>query len=200
MKTTEEREVTPQWGGVGNLGVFAIKPIVFDVQSLRDAVNDDKYAPGLVHLVNSQAHIAFSGKTVHDPIRNELEKKHGEPEAKKLKEWYQARYEEAKKMAASLVPTLTFNYVEKTKDWTVNVFAKRGTAQSRKPVLAQYDGVEKGIKANWTTMGSIGQAKVIESLKLDVTVGESVEAALKALEAKYSRPVAVDIDGLFATE
>jgi precorrin isomerase len=200
MKTKEEREVTPQFGGAGNLGVYAITPTVFDVEALRSASQDDSLAKAMAHLLNSQCHIAFSGRMVYDQVREALEKKHGEPEAKKLKEWHVTHYAEAKELAKEVVATTDFDYVSEFRRWATEVFAKRGTAQSKKPVLAQYDGVEKGIRTKWDNMSVMEQQKVIDSLKLNITTAATTEQALAALEAKYARPVAVDVEGLFATE
>jgi hypothetical protein len=194
MKTTEEREVMPQFGGIGkNLGTYTINPVVFTPEALREAVSEAIVERGICHLLNSQAHINFSGTTVYKAVRAKLEEKYGKPETKGAKEWHERHHAEAVRMASEMVPTMEFDYVEKVKEWARTDFANRGTSKNR-PVLKEYDAVERFIDTRWAAAKAEAKGMCISQCKLEGVTVESSAVEVKAQLAKqYQRPVALDL-------
>lgn len=196
MKTTEEREVTPQFGGLKNknLGVYTINPVVFTPETLDEAIAESIVKRGICHLLNSQAHINFAGPTVYKAVRAKLEAKHGKPAPKGLTEWHETHYEEAKQLAAELVKTLEFDYVARVTEWAKTDFANRGTASAKRPVLKEYDAVEGFITKRWAVAKEAAKQMCIDQCKLEgVTVQSTSEEVLAQLAKQYQRPVAVDL-------
>jgi len=186
-----EREVTPQFGGAGNLGTFKLNYRGFEgrLEELTATPEREAY---LAHMLNGQANISYPGPEIAGHVRKVLQEKYGKPESKGSLEWHQKHLEEAKKIAEILMKDYTIDFVDAFVS-AANRHAKRGQGEAKRTPLADFIRVETFIVGKWSTAKEETKKKLVEQLKLE---GETQEEVLASLRKKYCAPVVLDLDAL----
>jgi hypothetical protein len=224
MTVVSSRDVAPQWGGGKglNLGEFTVNAVEFSGAGLVALVSESELmANAMADLVNGQLHIRFGSKLCSGRVEAEMLPRgqrwkldeDGEREVADDGSFVIEKFDEkpeafftrtraaARDIAKVVLKDFSPDYVEAFKAWAKDDFAKRGTRTDKRPVLADYDKVVGQFEAHWDKLNEPRRVNGLAKLGLDVELAKGgVDAVVKAIEAKYQRPVSVAADDLFTEE